>query len=98
MSLSSSRFPCERRQDRPLSEAEWYQKCVSCRYDRRAQYGLYCEIEIEDSTCLLEVCHKIAEDHGLFAEGAGWRGADTGFCLRARVPRQHSRFRRHPMP
>ncbi|WP_245437299.1 hypothetical protein, partial [Mesorhizobium helmanticense] len=28
---------------------------------------------------MLEVCQKIAEDHGLVIEGAGWRGTDTGF-------------------
>lgn len=33
----------------------------------------------EIQTRMLEVCQKIAEDHGLVIEGAGWRGTDTGF-------------------
>lgn len=35
----------------------------------------------EIQTRMLEVCQKIAEDHGLVIEDAGWRGADTGFSF-----------------
>lgn len=35
----------------------------------------------EIQTRMLEVCQKIAEDHGLVIEGAGWRGTDTGFSF-----------------
>ena len=35
----------------------------------------------EIQTRMLEVCRKIAEDHGLVIEGAGWRGMDTGFSF-----------------
>lgn len=30
---------------------------------------------------MLEACQKIAADHGLVVEGAGWRGMDTGFSF-----------------
>lgn len=35
----------------------------------------------EIQTRMLEVCQKIAEDHGLVIEGAGWRGTGTGFSF-----------------
>lgn len=35
----------------------------------------------EIQTRMLEVCQKIAEDHGPVIEGAGWRGTDTGFSF-----------------
>jgi len=30
---------------------------------------------------MLEVCRKIAADHGLVIEGAGWRGLDSGLSF-----------------
>ncbi|MER8435960.1 hypothetical protein NKH36_24630 [Mesorhizobium sp. M1312] len=30
---------------------------------------------------MLEACRKIAADHGLVIEGAGWHGLDSGFCF-----------------
>ncbi|WP_245474400.1 hypothetical protein [Mesorhizobium sp. M2A.F.Ca.ET.042.01.1.1] len=35
----------------------------------------------EIQTRMLEVCRKIAEDHGLVIERAGWRGTGTGFSF-----------------
>ncbi len=30
---------------------------------------------------MIEACRKIAADHGLVIEGAGWRGLDSGFSF-----------------
>ena len=30
---------------------------------------------------MLEACQKVAADHGLVVESAGWRGMDTGFAF-----------------
>jgi len=30
---------------------------------------------------MLEACQKVAADHGLLVESAGWRGMDTGFAF-----------------
>jgi hypothetical protein len=30
---------------------------------------------------MLECCHKIAEDHGLVIEAAGWHNVDIGFSF-----------------
>ena len=30
---------------------------------------------------MLEACHKIAEDHGLVIEAAGWHNVDIGFSF-----------------
>jgi hypothetical protein len=30
---------------------------------------------------MLEACQKIAADHGLIIESAGWRGLDSGFAF-----------------
>ncbi|MGX9574339.1 hypothetical protein [Mesorhizobium sp. f-mel] len=30
---------------------------------------------------MLKACQKIAEDHGLIIEGAGWRALDSGFAF-----------------
>nr|WP_281721237.1 hypothetical protein [Nitrosomonas nitrosa] len=30
---------------------------------------------------MLEACQKVAADHGLVAESAGWRGMETGFAF-----------------
>lgn len=35
----------------------------------------------EIQTSMLEACQKIAADHGLVVESAGWRGMETGFAF-----------------
>ncbi|CAG1008468.1 hypothetical protein RHIZO_03502 [Rhizobiaceae bacterium] len=35
----------------------------------------------EIQTHMLEACHKVAADHGLVVESAGWRGMDTSFAF-----------------
>lgn len=35
----------------------------------------------EIQTLMLEACQKVAADHGLVVESAGWRGLDTGFAF-----------------
>ena len=35
----------------------------------------------EIQTHMLEACQKVAADHGLVVESAGWRGMDTGFAF-----------------
>ncbi len=35
----------------------------------------------EIQTYMLEACQKVAADHGLVVESAGWRGMDTGFAF-----------------
>ncbi|HET9537464.1 MAG TPA: hypothetical protein VFP43_19340 [Mesorhizobium sp.] len=35
----------------------------------------------EIQTRMLEVCRKVAADHGLVVESAGWRGMETGFAF-----------------